>query len=202
MTATLPWPAEVTDFRSVMVEKFLLKVVTDTVAPPEEPPEVVVVVDDELLLPQAAANKPPASNRGTRARLLVIRMVFPHSDRLDRPIRDGIRSDTAVRRQVSPCVAYVRHPPGSDGGTNRRLRLNRSAYLVASICSRSRHLRGPDERKSQPVAHHVVLTLRYRPGPVPRWLPSVAGCGRTRPHEPTPRTPQDARPICLTEVHG
>ena len=99
ITATLPWPAAVTDLRLAIVVKFLVNVVTVTVAPPEELPEVVVV-DDELLLPQAATSRPPANRRGTRARLFVNRMLFPLLPDRREPVRSVRRR---VRRLVRRC---------------------------------------------------------------------------------------------------
>jgi hypothetical protein len=64
-------------FRLAMVVKFLLKVVTDTVAEPDEPDDEVVVVDEELLLLQAAARRPPTIIIETKARLLFSFTVNP-----------------------------------------------------------------------------------------------------------------------------
>src|SRR5450631_4179962 len=78
MTATLPLPEAAMLFRLAMVVKFLLKVVTDTVAEPDEPPDdEVVVVDVELLLLQAAARRPPTIIIETNARLLFSFTVNP-----------------------------------------------------------------------------------------------------------------------------
>ena len=187
MTATLPLPAAATDLQCVHGREALVERRDRHRGGAGGTPRVVVV-DDELLLPQAAASRPPASRMGTSARPLVIRMVFPQSDRVDPATRQRCPIGHRLRPTGFPAVNVPKGPARSGHGFLRNhrseaIRLPRGEYMFVILSAA-----GIRDRIPHRPMHHMMRIPRVRePGGTQRSR-TASGRGGSIGWSVTPRS--------------